>query len=199
MNAPLPKIEAPLARIGPNSVLQLVPLLDERLGTGPREMLLAMAGLKDLPAEEGLMEEGPAAALHQAVRAQYPDLAPELTRHAGVRTADYIICHRIPPLVLHLLQHSPPWLSAPLLARTIEKHAWTFAGSGFFRVASKRPLVFELRDNPVVRGETADEPICHWHAAVFERLFTILIDKDMQCVETACCANGSDRCRFELR
>ena len=198
MNAPLPRFNAPLARIGPNSVLQLVPLLDERLGTGPREMLLAQAGLSELPAEEGLMEEQPAARLHQAVRALYPDMAEELTRRAGLRTADYIVSHRIPPLVLHLLQNAPPWLSAPLLARTIEKHAWTFAGSGRFRVASRRPLVFELLDNPVVRGESAAAPICHWHSAVFQRLFNALVDKDMTCRETACCAMGSDRCRFEL-
>ncbi len=198
MNAPLPPSATP-ARIGPNSVLQLVPLLDERLGTGPREMLLAQSGLSELPADEGLMEEGPAAALHQAVRATYPELATDLTRRAGLRTADYIISHRIPPVVMHLLQHSPPWLSAPLLAKTIEKHAWTFAGSGQFQVASKRPLVFELYDNPVVRGEQADAPICHWHTAVFQRLFNNLVDKDIRCVETACCAAGSDCCRFELR
>lgn len=196
MNAPLPKFGAPLARIGPNSVLQLVPLLDERLGTGPREMLLAQAGLAELPAEEGLMEEGPAARLHQAVRAMYPEFAQELTCRAGLRTADYIVSHRIPPLVLHLLQNSPPWLSAPLLAKTIEKHAWTFAGSGRFRVASKRPMVFELVDNPVVRGETSDTPICHWHAAVFQRLFNVLVDKDITCREIDCCAMGSESCRF---
>ena len=101
-------------------------------------------------------------------------------------------------MVIHLLQHSPPWLAAPLLARTIDRHAWTFAGSGRFRIASKRPLVFELHDNPVVRGETAAEPICHWHAAVFQRLFNSLVDPDLTCRETACCATGSDCCRFEL-
>ena len=198
MNAPLPQLQANPARIGPNSVLQLVPLLDDRLGTGPREMLMAQSGLTELPSDEGLMDEGPAARLHQALRELYPDLVPELTRHAGVRTADYIISHRIPMVVMHLLQNSPPWLSGPLLARTIEKHAWTFAGSGRFRVASKRPLVFELYDNPVVRGEQADAPICHWHSAVFQRLFNNLVDKDLRCRETACCATGSDCCRFEL-
>ncbi len=198
MNAPLPEVEARSALIGPNSVLQLVPLLDDRLGTGPREMLLAQSGLSELPADEGLMEEGPAARLHQAVRSVYPELATDLTRRAGLRTADYIISHRIPPVVMHLLHHSPPWLSAPLLAKTIDKHAWTFAGSGHFVVASKRPLVFELYDNPVVRGEQADAPICHWHAAVFQRLFNNLVDPDITCVETACCATGSDCCRFEL-
>ena len=197
MNAPLPQVVAP-PRIGPNSVLQLVPVLDEVLGSGPREMLMAESGLRELPPDDGLMEEAPAALLHQAVRAHYPELAPELTRRAGLRTADYIISHRIPPVVMQLLVLSPPWLSAPLLARTIEKHAWTFAGSGLFRVVSRHPLVFELHDNPVVRGESAGEPLCHWHAAVFQRLYNSLVDKELVCTETACCATGSDCCRFEL-
>ncbi|MEM0953246.1 MAG: bacteriochlorophyll 4-vinyl reductase [Pseudomonadota bacterium] len=199
MDARVRDVTTQTARIGPNSVLQLVPLLDEELGTGPREMLLNEAGMTHLPADEGLMEEGPAAALHQAVRARYPDIAPVLTRRAGLHTADYIISHRIPFIVMHLLQHAPPWLSAPLLAKTIERHAWTFAGSGDFRIASKRPLAFELFDNPVVRGEHSDVPLCHWHAAVFQRLFTKLVDPDARVVETHCCAMGHDACRFEVQ
>jgi len=199
MDARVREVKAEPARIGPNSVLQLVPLLDEKLGTGPRELLLNEAGMTHLPADEGLMEEGPAAALHQALRARYPELAPELTRRAGMHTADYIISHRIPFIVMHLLQHAPPWLSAPLLAKTIERHAWTFAGSGRFHVVSKRPLVFELHDNPVVRGESSDVPLCTWHSAVFERLFANLVDPDVECVETGCCATGSNVCRFEIR
>jgi divinyl protochlorophyllide a 8-vinyl-reductase len=188
----------PAARIGPNSVLQLVPLLDGVLGTGPRAMLLAEAGLSELPAEDGLMPEEPAALLHQAVRARHPDLASELMRRAGVRTADYIITYRIPAFAGHLLKRSPPWLAAPLLARSIESHAWTFAGSGQFRIASRKPLVFEVHDNPIVRGEHAAEPLCHWHTAVFQRLFNMLVDPELRCTETACCATGSDCCRFEL-
>ena len=198
MNAPVPAPVVEVHRIGPNSVLQLVPLLDSRLGTGPRAMLLAESGMDELPGEDGLMPEGPAAALHQAVRAHYPDIAPELTRQAGVRTADYIITYRIPPIVRELLRHSPAWLSGPLLARTLEKHAWTFAGSGRFHVAARSPFVFELYDNPVVRGEASSTPVCHWHNAVFQRLFNSLVDPGIRCRETHCCAVGDDRCRFEF-
>jgi divinyl protochlorophyllide a 8-vinyl-reductase len=67
-----------------------------------------------------------------------------------------------------------------------------------FRIASKQPLVFELYDNPVVRGETAAGPICHWHSAVFERLFRDIVDDNLRCVETHCSASGDDRCRFEI-
>jgi divinyl protochlorophyllide a 8-vinyl-reductase len=191
--------EGVLARIGPNSVLQLVPLLDEALGNDERDRLLRLSGIKELPSGEGLMDETPAAMLHQALRAQHPGLAPQLTRGAGERTADYIIRHRIPVAALRVLRVLPPWLAAPLLANVIEKHAWTFAGSGTFKLRSRHPLVFELIDNPVVRGEQASGPICHWHAAVFQRLFNDIVDDSLRCVETRCCAAGAEACRFEIR
>ena len=201
MNAPIaaPPTDGVRARIGPNSVLQLVPLLDDTFGRSERDRLLRLSGMEELPTDNGLMAEGPAAALHQALRAQYPALAPAMTRQAGERTGDYIIQNRIPVAALRVLVHLPAWLSGPLLASIIEKHAWTFAGSGAFRVVKRFPLTFELRDNPVVRGEHADGPICHWHAAVFERLFTRIVDANLHCVETHCSAAGDGSCRFEIR
>lgn len=186
------------ARIGPNSILQLVPVLDAKLGPTARQRLLARAGLEALPADDGLMDEAPAARLHQALRRYHPDAAPELAREAGERTGDYILAHRIPPVARRVMKNMPTWLAAPLLASAIEKHAWTFAGSGRFRVVSRQPLVFELEDNPVVRGEVSDKPLCHWHAAVFQRLFNVLVDRHMQCQERVCCASGADACRFAL-
>jgi len=201
VNAPvaIPPVEGSQARIGPNSVLQLVPLLDDLLGLEERDRLLHLSGLDALPSDDGLMAEGPAAALHQALRAEHPSIAPMMTRRAGERTGDYIIQHRIPVAALRVMRRLPPWLAGHLLARVIERHAWTFAGSGAFRIASRSPLTFELRDNPVVRGERAARPICHWHAAVFERLFNDIVDPNLRCVETQCCASGADSCRFELR
>ncbi len=200
MNAPvaIPPQDGISARIGPNSVLQLVPLLDDALGAGERQRLLGLSGLKELPRNHGLMDETPAALLHQAVRAHHPAIAASLTRRAGEHTGDYLIRHRIPVAALRVMRRLPPWLSGPLLAGVIERHAWTFAGSGTFRVRSRRPLVFELVDNPVVRGESANEPICHWHAAVFERLFSHIVDADLACRETRCCATGASSCRFEF-
>ena len=186
------------ARIGPNSVLQLVPVLDAQLGPLARQSLLASAGLDELPADDDLMPEGPAALLHQELRRQYPARAGELAREAGERTGDYILAHRIPTIARQVIRKMPAWLAAPILASAIEKHAWTFAGSGTFRVVSRQPVVFELADNPVVRGERADRPLCDWHAAVFQRLFNILVDQHMKCVETQCCATGAESCRFTL-
>jgi divinyl protochlorophyllide a 8-vinyl-reductase len=60
-------------------------------------------------------------------------------------------------------------------------------------------MLFEIADNPVVRGETAATPVCHWHSAVFAGLFAALVDPHTQVIETACCACGAPACRFEVR
>ena len=178
--------------------MQLLPVLDARLGNEVSRRLLREAGLSCPPSDQGLMAEEPAACLHQAVRRHYPGHAASMTREAGARTGDYIIQHRIPVAVVRVLGVLPPPLAGRLLAGAIERHAWTFAGSGRFRSVAKWPAVFELRDNPVVRGEASAKPLCDWHAAVFERLYRRLVDDSLRCVETRCCACGDEACRFVL-
>jgi divinyl protochlorophyllide a 8-vinyl-reductase len=189
----------PGARIGPNAILQMLPVLDAATGPETRRALLAEAGVIEIPDGSSMIPEGPAAALHQALRRRLPHEAPEIARTAGLGTGDYILAHRIPKPAQSLLKLLPPALAAPVLARAIAKHAWTFAGSGRFEIASTRPLVFEIQDNPVVRGETSPVPLCHWHVAVFERLFRQLVSPRMEVTETACCAQGAPACRFALR
>jgi divinyl protochlorophyllide a 8-vinyl-reductase len=187
------------AKIGPNAILQLVPVLEDAAGADMAKHLLAMAGVFELPdPAAGLMDEAPAARLHQALRTEMPEVAPMLAREAGWRTADYILAHRIPKAAQTLLKLMPTRLSAPILARAVAKHAWTFCGSGGFSLVSKWPVVFEIADNPVVRGEHSDTPLCHWHAAVFERLFSTLCGPDWRCTEAHCCAQGAPACHFEM-
>jgi divinyl protochlorophyllide a 8-vinyl-reductase len=187
------------ARIGPNAILQLVPVLEDAAGAETTRHLLARAGIFELPdPAAGLMDEAPAARLHQALRAEMPEVAPMLAREAGWRTGDYILAHRIPKPAQRLLRLMPARLGAPILARAVEKHAWTFCGSGVFTLVSTWPVVFEIADNPVVRGEHSATPLCHWHAAVFERLFSALCGRTWRCTETACCAQGAPACRFEM-
>ena len=186
------------ARIGPNAVLQLLPVLEREGGAALRDRLLAAAGLKAPPSDAGMMDERPAAAMHQALRRELPDRAAVLAREAGLATGDYILAHRIPRPAQSLLRRLPVPVAAWLLTRAIAQHAWTFAGSGRFEVLSTHPLSFRIVDNPVVRGELAPAPICHWHAAVFERLFTELVHPDYRVTETACCACGAEACVFEL-
>lgn len=185
-------------RLGPNSVLQLVPVLDAAFGELERQRLLDLAGLPTLPEDAGLMDEAPAARLHQLLRSAHPQQAPTLLAAAGALTGDYIIRHRIPAAAVALLGLLPRALAAPLLTRAIASHAWTFAGSATFQVHAGRPLAFTLTDNPIVRGETAKAPLCHWHAAVFERLFRRLVDDRYRCHESECAAAGGTVCRFVL-
>lgn len=185
------------ARIGPNAILQMVPVLDQLGGLKLRTEILARAGVFELPTGDEMIPEGAAARVHQEVRRSLPDMAPALSWAAGRGTADYILEHRIPKPAQWVLRHLPAPLAAWMLARAIRDHAWTFAGSGEFRLVSK--TCFEIAGNPVVRGESADHPLCDWHAAVFARLFQVLVHPDYVCVETECTAMNGSVCRFELR
>ena len=184
-------------RIGPNALLQLVPVLEAAIGARLTAQLFAQAGVDRVP-HDAMIAEGPVALVHQSIRARLPDRAPALLRQAGLGTGDYILAHRIPKVAQRLLRLLPRRLAARLLARAIARNAWTFAGSGQFRIVSVRPMVFEIGDNPVVRGEVALHPICDWHVAVFERLFAELTDPQVTVTETACCACGAPACRFAL-
>lgn len=190
-------MSAAAGMIGPNAVLQYLPVLEQAGGPALREAMLAAAGLAGPPPAEGLMPEGPAAALHRAVRAGRAD-CDRLAAAAGRRTAAYGLAHRIPRPAQAILRVLPAALAGPLLARAVARHAWTFVGSGHFRIAPGRPLAFEIAANPVVAGETAARPLCAWHAAVFEHLFQTLVDPRLGVRETRCCAMGAPACRFEV-
>lgn len=184
--------------IGPNAVLQLVPVLESVLGEQRARALCLRAGLSALPSDQHLMDEHPAHALHLAVRELHPTEAQAWLNEAGKRTADYIMAHRIPALAKRLLKILPASIATPLLLKAISKHAWTFAGSGEFKVVSARPPVVELRNNPLIAGENSDGPLCHWHTAVFTRLFTSMIRQGVYWQETECQGSGSTKCRFEM-
>ncbi|MEM7723948.1 MAG: bacteriochlorophyll 4-vinyl reductase [Pseudomonadota bacterium] len=187
------------AKIGPNAILQLIPVLEDAAGKDWTAHVMAMAGVFELPeAKGGMVDEAPAARLHQAMRAEMPDVAPMLAREAGWRTGGYVLDNRIPKSAQTLLRVLPARVSAPMLAKSVAKHAWTFTGSGVFHLIDTWTPIFEIEDNPVVRGEDSDVPLCHWHAAVFERLFSTLCGKGWRAVETECCAQGAPACRFEL-
>lgn len=180
------------ARIGPNAVLQLMAVLDREMGRQARDRVFA--GLRLPPPDSGMIPQAEAVAAHRALRATLPERADALLAAAGEATADYILRHRIPAFARGAIRLLPSWLGARVLARAIERHAWTFAGSGRFRVASLSPLVFELRDNPLAQDGAA----CVWHAAVFRRLFERLVWRKVRVVETCCAGRGAHLCRFEL-
>jgi len=182
--------------IGPNAVLQLLPVI-ERIGGEERvSQMLARAGIFQMPSDE-MIPEAYAARLHQLLRSEEPEMAPRLAAEAGRKTANYILANRIPKPAQTIMRALPPELAARGLSIAISKNAWTFAGSGTFRKIS--PWAFEIKDNPVIRGEVSDVPLCTWHAAVFGRLYRALVHPRCVCTETHCGAQpGHDACLFEI-
>lgn len=185
------------ARIGPNAILQHLPVLDAAIGERLRVALLYQAGVREPPPDAGMLPQDEVARLHHAVRLFLPDRAPEIQRAAGLATGDYILAHRIPRVAQQLIRALPVRLGARLLTMAIAKHAWTFAGSGQFRVLGHAPLRVEIRDNPLAQHHD-DHPICEWHAAVFERLFGALVWPDVDVTEEACTAMGDPSCIFRI-
>jgi divinyl protochlorophyllide a 8-vinyl-reductase len=184
-------------RIGPNAILQLVDVLERR---GEGELLsavLAEAGVARPPRDAGMLPEGDCAAVHQALRRLAPT-AEALLEEAGLATGDYILTHRIPKLAQGVLRLLPGALAAPVLTKAIAKHAWTFAGTGEFRVEASRPLIVSVARNPLVAGWRGERPQCVWHASVFRRLYGRLVWPGVRVTEVACCACGDPACRFEL-
>lgn len=154
------------ARIGPNAILQLLPVLDLALGRPGRDRVLQ--GIDLPPPDAGMWPEAACRAAHLAVYRALPDRAGTLMTEAGTATADYILANRIPRLAAMLIRNLPSPLGARLLTAAIARHAWTFAGSGRFQVMSHAPLLVEIADNPLGGA-------CHWHAAVFARLYRALV------------------------
>lgn len=183
--------------IGPNAVLQFLPVLKHAKGQAFLQEILERAGLSTLPTGDHMISEAYAARLHRALREHDPIAAPVLSTEAGQRTADYILAHRIPPNAQRLFKLLPAKPAAWLLSRAITHHAWTFAGSG--RFSARTPWIFEIADNPLVRGEHGTECLCHWNAAVFLGLYKALVSERCHCMETQCVAQNPDHpCRFEL-
>ncbi|WP_371227450.1 bacteriochlorophyll 4-vinyl reductase [Roseovarius sp. 2305UL8-3] len=183
--------------IGPNAILQFLPVLDNQNGPEWREGLLLKAGVPDIPDGQSMIPETDAARVHKQVRLDVPDLAPDLARQAGIATADYILKHRIPPPVQWLLKALPARSAAAVLSRAIARHAWTFIGSGQLRVAD--PWTYKISGNPLIANENSDVCLCHWHEAVFARLYQTLVASTCTCQETSCGAQGNGHiCRFEL-
>lgn len=185
------------AMIGPNAILQHLPVLDAEIGERLRGALLYRAGVEPPPPESGMLPETEVMRLHHAVRLFLPDRAAVIQRAAGLATGDYILANRIPKPAQAVIRFLPGWAGARLLSAAIAKHAWTFAGSGQFRIAGHNPLIFEIRQNPLAQG-TSDHPICDWHVAVFTRLFSALVWPSARVRETHCAAQGGPVCRFVI-
>jgi divinyl protochlorophyllide a 8-vinyl-reductase len=190
-----------VACIGPNAVLQLTEALRARDLGGLIGPLLRRAGVPEWLSEppREMVDERAVGRLHRATRSVLPAReARAVMEEAGRRTADYLLANRIPRPAQMLLKRLPPSLAADVLIRAIRANAWTFAGSSRFVASGGRPVVFTLSGNPLCHGERAGIRVCHWHRAVFQRLFEQLVCSRARATETHCEAAGDAACRFEV-
>lgn len=143
MSALAAALEEPQGRIGPNAVLQLSAALLELDGELVRQRIFRRAGLARHLTQppEGMVEEAEVAALFAAVAAELgEDAAISRIGTAGAATARYLLSHRIPPVLRLVLPEIPHGFAAALLTRAIQRHGWTFLGSGSLTVTRGRPL-----------------------------------------------------------
>ncbi len=190
------------SRIGPNAITRVAEVLPGRVGARRTLDLFERAGLAHHLRQppERMVDENEVMRLHGVLRDELgPPLAREVAREAGLRTADYLLGNRIPKPAQALMKGLPAALAARVLLAAISGHSWTFAGSGRGTARAGRPVLLEIRNNPLARGVSAAEPACAFYAATFESLFRTLVRHDAEVVEVSCEACGDDACRFEVR
>ncbi|MCX8132585.1 MAG: bacteriochlorophyll 4-vinyl reductase [Roseococcus sp.] len=168
--------EEPVGRIGPNAVLQLSDVLLEQDGAEARRRIFQAAGLlRHLASPPSTMvEEREVARLFGALEQELGrPAALERIRRAGQRTAEYLLAHRIPPLARMLLPNLPASFAAVLLTRSIQRHGWTFLGSGSLAVVRGQPLGIRIRlaDALARHAALASE----YYRSAFEELFRALV------------------------
>jgi divinyl protochlorophyllide a 8-vinyl-reductase len=191
-------------RIGPNAITQCMAALQADLGQSACAALMAHAGLQahvNQPPQQ-MVDEADVMALHLMMRAELGiERARALSRVAGRSTGDYLLANRIPQAAQRLLRRLPPrWAGQALLA-AVTRHAWTFCGSGEFRVLPSpgpKQLRVSITHCVTCRGERADQPLCDYYAATFERLFEVTVHPGTRVVETACEAMGDPACVFDI-
>lgn len=165
--------------IGPNAVLQAVAVMEERLGVAETAAILADAQIERLPTGKHMIPEVEALRLHRWLALHDPMGAFLIAEEAGARTADYIIANRIPRAAVWLLKHLPAALAAPLLMAAIRKHAWTFIGAGDF--APDGAWRFAIDRSAADDTVQPPDSLFLWYAAVFTRLYRVLVAPDCTC------------------
>lgn len=182
--------------MAPYVVLELATVLEHVRGGEDLKKALREAQLFRLPQQDEPVREDKAARLHQAVRRLWAKQAQEICFKAGVGAAQRIMETQITERAQTMLSKMPRATGAWLLAKTARQNAWTFSGTGEFVVESESRFI--LRENPLVVGEESPTMVCHFHAGLFEKLFSTLIHPRLVCHEAACHARGDEACVFEF-
>lgn len=77
------------------------------------------------------------------------------------------------------LRHLPARAAAPLLMAATRKHAWTFVGAGAFMPSDA--WHFSIDRTPARDSLPPPESLFVWYAAVFTRLYRVLVAPDCTC------------------
>lgn len=211
------------ARIGPNAIIRLQEALQASVGSERARAIFERAGqgrhLTAPPVQ--MVDECDVTALYTLLPSQLGSrLAAEVSGRAGLLTGDYLLAHRIPRPVQRLLPWLPATFAARVLIAAIQRHAWTFVGSGQFEVTrvaastgqprsvggsndargvDRRPrLLLRVGHCPICRGSAQSAPGCSYYAATFERIFIALVHPRTRVREDACQAMGASACVFQV-
>ncbi|MCD1627139.1 MAG: bacteriochlorophyll 4-vinyl reductase [Paracoccaceae bacterium] len=182
--------------MGSQTVLPLVAAIERRLGQDTAARLLDEARFTQLPKPGEPVRERQVAVLHQSLRREYPDLAEAIQREAARDAVDWLMQNRIPARARLLLSGMPWGMAVWMLGRNAAQNSWTFSGSGKFSLLSTSE--FQMIDNPLIRGERSNGPVCAWHEELLQHTFRRMAHSRLSCVETSCMATGADACRFRL-
>lgn len=158
-------------RIGPNAVLQLAAALRQLKGEGVCRAVFTdagLAGLLDTP-PEGMVGEHEVVALHLALTVRLGTAPAEhVAAGAGRLTAAYLLANRIPALAQAILRRMPMWMALRLLCRAIQRHAWTFAGSGRFSFCVGQELVLTISGGPLSLGAGGRASLAAYYVQTFQ-------------------------------
>ncbi len=189
-------------KIGPNAIIQTVAALQELLGDEGARGVLVRGGAGDLPDHlpHALIDEREFHALVELLIEQIgSERTNQVMERSGQLTADYVFANRIPAFVRVLLRLLPPRLGLRLLLPAMQRHTWTFAGSGVF--------AYDLMPTPslsIANGSLFDTPamasaMCAYYRGAFEQMFRKLICPRATLHELECQARGDRRCRYAIQ
>ncbi len=188
---------SPIAQIGPNAVSRALEAVHERFGPLAEGALRERVGLPDhFP--DHLVPETWFVDLVQDLRGHFPPgQVGWVLAEAGERTGRYVTANRIPAPFRALLRMLPPRLALPILLDAFGRHAWTFAGSGRFRVEGRYPRSIVLEDAPTCRIPGPAYGSGTYYESAFQTLLS-LAAPGIRVREVECTNRGHSACRFEL-
>ena len=184
-------------RLGATAIIQTRAALDEQVGVAARRAIFEACGpgvLDDLD-PDGMVEARVINALNYEIGAQLgPEAAHAVMKRAGELAGDAFLADRIAKPLQWLLKALPRGLAQRLLMTVIARNAVVFAGQAHIETGSD---FISVHDNPICLSQVGYSS-CIWHAALFHRVFTILVDPRITIHETECVGWGSEMCKFEI-